>query len=121
MANRIEALCESLIHGLEIMEYTVDDMVAFITFAIVHGLIIKGVKVLIKFWYVPLAYAVIVLYSIFKVIDAIFIHYREMKNAYADPKKHCRYVQESYTDRWMAWLKQARAVDTVLSDRKSKS
>lgn len=119
VGNRTEAICESIIHGLDVMIHTVDSMSKFMTFAFVHGVLIKGCKLLLKMWFEPLALAGAGAYTLFKIIDALFIQRREKKNTYPDPKKNCKYMNLSYVDRWMLWLKQADALDNVMGSAKN--
>lgn len=117
MSKRVESICHSAIHGLEIIQHNVDSMMEFMTFAVVHGVLIKGVKVLIKLLYVPMAYGVAILYSVYKVIDALFLHNREKKKSIVDPKKHCNFVNKSYGDAFMEWFKSSDAISKTIQDK----
>lgn len=97
------------------MEHMVDNFVQFGSYAIIHGLFIKGAKVLIKLAYLPLAYAVLALYSLYKFFDAIFLQRRELKYYIADPKRHCKYYNESYVDKFNRWLKSSLQIDSTMN------
>lgn len=100
------------------MQHTIDSEIEFMTVAFIHGVLIKGAKLMLKVWWEPLAYAGLILYSIFKTLDALFLIRRERKNMYPDPKKHCHYMNLSYVDKWVLWLKQADALDTLIGQNK---
>lgn len=120
MANRSDVMCDAIINGLDIMAHTVDSFVEFATFAIVHGLLIKGAKLLIKVLFVHwVAYGVLVLYSLYKFFDAIFIQRRENRYFIADPKLHCQFVNLSYADRFMLWLKGTSQIDRAVNPQRS--
>lgn len=111
--NRVDVMCEYIVNGLDKMEHTVDSNNEFKFYAVVDGLVIKGLKVVIKFMYLPLAYAVVVLYSLYKFFDAIFLQRRELRYYISDPKRHCHYYNESYVDKFNRWLKSGNQIDTA--------
>lgn len=115
VSKRTEIICDYVIHGFDVMQYTTDNQFEFWTLAFVHGVIIKGLKLIVKLYYAPLAYAGVFLYSLFKTTDLLYLQRRERKFLYPDPKKHCQYVNLSYVDRYMMWLKQADQMDKILT------
>lgn len=107
-------------HGLDVMQHSVDSMSALITYGFLHGIILKTMKLLLKVWYNPLLIPSIHAYKIFKILKAIFIQRRERRKTYPDPKKHCHYVNLSYVDKLMLWFKQADAIDDVIGSLHNK-
>lgn len=119
IGNRTEAMCETIINGLDVMAHTVDSFTQFATFAVVHGLIIKGAKLTIKLIFVHwVAYGVLVLYSLYKFFDAIFIQRRENRFFIADPKLHCHFVNLSYADNFNLWLKGTSQIDKAANSQR---
>lgn len=111
--NRVDIMCEYTMNGLDIMEHMVDNNNKFKYYAVIDGLFIKGIKVVIKFMYLPLAYAVVVFYSLYKFFDAIFLQRRELRYYIADPKRHCKYYNLSYVDKFNRWLKSSLQIDSA--------
>lgn len=121
VSSRTEVMCESIMHGLDVMQHTIDSLGELIAYGIVHGVLLKGSKMMLKLWCHPLAIASAVAYKTYKILDAIFLQHREKQNMYPDPKKHCNYMSLNYIDKLMLWFKQADAMDNVLGDAKNKS
>lgn len=116
LGNRTHEICEAIVNGLDVMANTVDSFKEFATYAVVHGLCIKGVKLMIKLMFVHwVAFGILILYKIYKTFDAIFIHRREKRYYIPDPKAHCNYMNQSYVDVFMNWLKASQQIEKATS------
>lgn len=110
MANRADSLCHVIINGLNVMEFTVDSLQEFVTFATVHGLLVKSVKVALESLSTLLAWVGVILYSVFKMIDFLFIQRREGRYYIPDPMRHCKFMKTNIRHDLDLWLKASEQI-----------
>lgn len=113
LANRTEWICQTALRGLDVMLSTVDSFKDFATYAVIHGILLKGLKMALKLMLAhEIVFAALIAYKVFKLIDAIFIQNREKKFFQADPNFHCRYTKESIGKAFSRWVKSSEQIGT---------